>query len=99
MSNLVIELLLRLVKPLIAVVAQMERAGIKVDREHLQRLSSRFAQEIARLEEEIFVEAAPISETRGYVKKILTSTVMYGVLHYGKNVGEMVRLIYPGFRP
>ncbi|MBO9575929.1 MAG: DNA polymerase I [Sphingobium sp.] len=44
-------------RPLIPVVAGMERAGIKVDREHLQRLSARFAQEIARLEEEIHAEA------------------------------------------
>lgn len=44
-------------RPLIPVVAQMERLGIKVDREHLQRLSGRFAQEIARLEEEIHGEA------------------------------------------
>jgi len=44
-------------RPLIPVVAQMERAGIKVDREHLQRLSGRFAQEISRLEEEIHAEA------------------------------------------
>ena len=54
---------------------------------------------MGKLPEEIFVEAAPISETRGYVKKILTSTVMYGVLHGGKSVGDMVRLIYPGFKP
>jgi len=54
---------------------------------------------MGRLPEEIFVEAAPIEETRGYVKKILTSTVMTGVLHYGKTLDEMVRLIYPGFRP
>ncbi|SNS80579.1 DNA polymerase I [Sphingomonas laterariae] len=44
-------------RPLIPVVAGMERAGIKVDREHLSRLSGRFAQEIARLEEEIHGEA------------------------------------------
>ncbi len=44
-------------RPLIPVVAGMERAGIKVDREHLQRLSGRFAQEMARLEEEIHAEA------------------------------------------
>jgi len=56
-------------------------------------------QAMGRLPEEIFVEAAPIEETRGYVKKILTSTVMTGVLHYGKSLEEMVRLIYPGFRP
>ncbi len=40
-------------RPLIPVVAGMERSGIKVDRDTLSRLSSRFAQEIARLEEEI----------------------------------------------
>jgi DNA polymerase-1 len=44
-------------RPLIPVIAGMERAGIKVDREHLQRLSARFAQEMARLEEEIHAEA------------------------------------------
>ncbi len=54
---------------------------------------------MGRLPEEIFVEAAPFSETRSYVKKILTSTVMYGVLHDGKTPGDMVRLIYPGFQP
>jgi soluble lytic murein transglycosylase len=56
-------------------------------------------QSMGKLPEEIFVEAAPIDETRGYVKKILTSTVMIGVLHYGKTLDEMVRLIYPGFEP
>lgn len=54
---------------------------------------------MGKLPEEIFVEAAPIEETRGYVKKILTSTVMTGVLHYGKSLDDMVRLIYPGFQP
>ncbi|ODT92040.1 MAG: DNA polymerase I [Sphingobium sp. SCN 64-10] len=44
-------------RPLIPVVAGMERAGIKVDRDHLSRLSGQFAQEIARLEEEIHAEA------------------------------------------
>jgi len=44
-------------RPLIPVVARMERTGIKVDRDHLSRLSGRFAQEIARLEEEIHAEA------------------------------------------
>jgi DNA polymerase I len=44
-------------RPLIAVVAQMERAGIKVDREALSRLSGQFAQDMARLEEEIHAEA------------------------------------------
>ncbi|RYY27951.1 MAG: DNA polymerase I [Sphingomonadales bacterium] len=44
-------------RPLIPVVAGMERAGIKVDRDQLSLLSSRFAQEMARLEEEIQTEA------------------------------------------
>ena len=44
-------------RPLIPVVAGMERAGIKVDRDQLARLSSQFTQEMARLEEEIYAEA------------------------------------------
>ena len=43
----------RVDRPLIPVVAGMERAGIKVDREALARLSSDFAQRIAGLEAEI----------------------------------------------
>ncbi|MBN8815614.1 MAG: DNA polymerase I [Sphingomonas sp.] len=44
-------------RPLIRVVAGMERAGIKVDRDQLSRLSGQFAQEMARLEEAIQAEA------------------------------------------
>jgi DNA polymerase-1 len=44
-------------RPLIPVVAGMERAGIKVDRDVLSRLSSQFTQEMARLEEAIYAEA------------------------------------------
>ncbi len=40
-------------RPLVPVLAEMELAGIKVDRAELQRQSSRFAQRMAELEEEI----------------------------------------------
>ncbi|MDX2158067.1 MAG: DNA polymerase I [Hyphomicrobiaceae bacterium] len=40
-------------RPLVDVIVDMERAGIKVDRAILSRLSSSFAQSIARLEEEV----------------------------------------------
>ncbi len=50
------------------------------------------------LPEEIFVEAVPFSETRYYVKKVLRSAVMYGLLYHHKSLPEMVRLIYPEFR-
>ena len=43
----------RVDRPLVAVVAQMERHGIKVDREKLAGLSSAFAEVIAALEGEI----------------------------------------------
>ncbi len=43
----------RVDRPLIPVVAQMERHGIRVDREKLAGLSSEFARETARLEGEI----------------------------------------------
>ena len=40
-------------RPLVPVIVEMERSGIKVDRAILSRLSSTFAQGIARLEEEV----------------------------------------------
>jgi len=40
-------------RPLVEVIVGMEKAGIKVDRQILSRLSSSFAQSIARLEEEV----------------------------------------------
>jgi DNA polymerase-1 len=43
----------RVDRPLIPVVARMEREGIKVDRVRLAKLSEEFAREIARLEGEI----------------------------------------------
>ncbi len=43
----------RVDRPLVPVVAQMERYGIKVDRERLAALSATFAEEIARLEGQI----------------------------------------------
>ncbi len=43
----------RVDRPLVPVVAQMERHGIKVDRERLASLSATFATEIAKLEGEI----------------------------------------------
>jgi DNA polymerase I len=44
-------------RPLVGILAAMERAGVKVDRSILSRLSSTFAQRIARLEEEIYTLA------------------------------------------
>ncbi|MGZ3234458.1 MAG: DNA polymerase I [Croceibacterium sp.] len=44
----------RVDRPLIPVVATMERHGIKVDRTRLAKLSEEFAHEIARIEQEIY---------------------------------------------
>jgi DNA polymerase I len=44
----------RVDRPLIPVVAEMERNGIKVDRDQLAHLSSEFAREIERVECEVF---------------------------------------------
>ena len=41
-------------RPMVAVLADMERAGIKVDKAILARLTSTFAQRITRLEQEIY---------------------------------------------
>ncbi|ASJ89719.1 DNA polymerase I [Porphyrobacter sp. CACIAM 03H1] len=47
----------RVDRPLIPVVARMEREGIKVDRARLAKLSEEFSREIARLEGEIHAAA------------------------------------------
>jgi DNA polymerase-1 len=44
----------RLERPLLPVIVGMEKAGIKVDKAILARLSSTFAQRAARLEEEVY---------------------------------------------
>ncbi len=41
-------------RPLLPIVVDMEKAGIKVDKAILARLSSTFAQRVARLEEEVY---------------------------------------------
>ncbi len=50
----------RVDRPLIPVVAQMERHGIKVDRERLAGLSSTFAEQIGALETEIHALAGEV---------------------------------------
>jgi DNA polymerase I len=59
----------RVDRPLIPVVAQMERHGIKVDREKLAGLSTGFATEIGRLEGEIHALAG-VSFTIGSPKQL-----------------------------
>ena len=41
-------------RPLVSVLAQMEKNGVKVDRETLSRMSNAFAQKMAGLEAEIY---------------------------------------------
>ncbi|MEL7166843.1 MAG: DNA polymerase, partial [Pseudomonadota bacterium] len=43
----------RLERPMVSVLARMERSGIKVDRDTLSRMSNAFAQKMAALEDEI----------------------------------------------
>ncbi len=43
----------RVERPLVPVIAAMEREGVKVDREHLARLSSEFAHQMGALEAEL----------------------------------------------
>ena len=43
----------RLERPMVPVLARMEMAGIRIDADHLRRMSSAFAQQMAALEEDI----------------------------------------------
>ena len=56
-------------RPLVSVLAEMERNGIKVDRDTLSRMSNSFAQKMAGLEDEIF-EAAGRSFNVGSPKQL-----------------------------
>jgi DNA polymerase-1 len=56
-------------RPLPAIVARMERAGIRVDREELRRLAEDFTQRIAALEKQIF-ELAGTEFTIGSPKQL-----------------------------
>jgi DNA polymerase-1 len=56
-------------RPLVPVIAAMERAGVKVDREQLAKLSTEFAHEMGRLEAEVY-EAAGGPFTIGSPKQL-----------------------------
>lgn len=47
--------------------------------------------------DELFVESVPYKETRNYVKKVVISSVVYGILYGGDSPGVIVESIYPGF--
>lgn len=47
--------------------------------------------------DELFVEAIPYKETRNYVKKVLTSSVIYGSVYGPENPEDIVRKIFPDF--
>ena len=68
-------------RPLLPVIVDMERAGIKIDRPILGKLSSQFAQSIARLEEEV---QALASEATGGQRFNLGSPKQLGELLYDK---------------
>ncbi|MDP4573549.1 DNA polymerase I [Qipengyuania sp. G39] len=69
----------RVDRPLVPVVAQMERYGIKVDRARLAKLSEEFAKEIGRLEGEIH-EIAGTEFTVGSPKQL--GEVLFDTLGY-----------------
>jgi DNA polymerase I len=53
-ENGLTELMNTMEMPLVPVIAAIERAGVVLDTDHLQRMSNQLAQEMARLEEEIY---------------------------------------------
>ena len=69
----------RVDRPLIPVVAQMERHGIKVDRRQLARLSEEFAREITRIEREVW-DCCGVEFTIGSPKQL--GDVLFDKLGY-----------------
>jgi DNA polymerase-1 len=94
----------RVDKPLVPVIARMERRGIKVDRDYLAKLSSEFGHEIQALEEKIY-EAACGPFTIGSPQQL--GQVLYERLglkggrkgksgQYSTDVNELERLAAEG---
>jgi DNA polymerase-1 len=94
----------RVDKPLVPVIARMERRGIRVDRDYLAKLSSEFSRDIQALEEKIY-EAACGPFTIGSPQQL--GDVLYGRLglkggrkgksgHYSTDVNELERLAAEG---
>ncbi|HZU51258.1 MAG TPA: DNA polymerase I, partial [Sphingomicrobium sp.] len=94
----------RVDKPLVPVIARMERRGIKVDREYLARLSADFGRDIQALEEKIY-EAACGPFTIGSPQQL--GQVLYDRLglkggrkgksgNYSTDVNELERLAAEG---
>ncbi|QNM82068.1 DNA polymerase I [Sphingomonas sabuli] len=94
----------RVDRPLVATIGRMERRGIKVDRDYLAGLSKDFSEEIARLEERIYMAACgPF--TIGSPQQL--GEVLYGRLglkggrkgksgQYSTDVNELERLAGEG---
>ena len=57
----------------------------------------RWRERYGNLPNELFLEAVPYVETRGYGKKILVSAVVYGDLYFGISPDEVIREILPAF--
>ncbi len=94
----------RVDRPLVPVISRMERRGIKVDRDHLAKLSRDFAEEIVKLEERIY-ESACGPFTIGSPQQL--GEVLYGRLglkggrkgksgQYSTDVNELERLAGEG---
>jgi DNA polymerase-1 len=94
----------RVDRPLVPVIARMERRGVKVDRDYLSRLSAEFGRDIASLEEKIY-EAACGPFTIGSPQQL--GEVLYGRLglkggrkgksgQYSTDVNELERLAAEG---
>jgi DNA polymerase-1 len=94
----------RVDKPLVPVIARMERRGIKVDRDYLARLSAEFGRDIQALEEKIY-EAACGPFTIGSPQQL--GQVLYERLglkggrkgksgQYSTDVNELERLASEG---
>ncbi len=91
-------------RPLVPVVTEMERAGIRVDREELARLSADYAREILRLEGEIHAVAGrpfTIGSPKQLGEVLFEQMGLKGgkkgkLGTYSTDVGEMERLAADG---
>ena len=58
----------------------------------------RWLKQKGKTPDDLFLETLPYAETRGYGRNLLSASVIYGTLYYGKKYNEIVEEFFPDFK-
>lgn len=58
----------------------------------------RWVKQKGKTPDDLFLETLPYAETRGYGRNLLSASVIYGMLYYGKKYTDIVEEFFPNFK-